>query len=79
MIRGVVRFIIILLFAAQIHAASVQIRVVTFNASLNRTTQDGLPADLSTTTNVQAQKVAEILQRVRPDVVLLNEIGRAHV
>ena len=73
MIRGVVRFIIILLFAAQIHAASVQIRVVTFNASLNRTTQDGLPADLSTTTNVQAQKVAEILQRVRPDVVLLNE------
>ena len=73
MIGGVLRFIVILLFAAQLRAASVQIRVATFNASLNRTTQDGLPADLATTTNGQAQKVAEILQRVRPDVVLLNE------
>ena len=62
MIRGVIRLFVILFFAAQLHAASLQIRVATFNASLNRTTQDGLPADLRTTTNVQAQKVAEILQ-----------------
>ena len=70
---AVFRFIVILLFATQLRAASLQIRVATFNASLNRDTVDLLPADLATTTNVQAKKVAEILQRVRPDVVLINE------
>lgn len=70
---GVFRFIVILTVSAQLHAASLQIRVATFNASLNRDTLDELPADLATTTNVQAKKVAEILQRVRPDVVLINE------
>ena len=70
---GVFRFIVILAVSAQLHAASLQIRVATFNASLNRDTVDQLPADLATTTNVQAKKVAEILQRVRPDVVLINE------
>ena len=50
-----------------------QIRVATYNASLNRPTNGQLASDLAVTTNAQAKKVAEILQRVRPDIVLINE------
>lgn len=49
------------------------IRFATFNASLNRTTEGQLITDLSTDTNEQAQNVAEIIQRVNPDIVLINE------
>jgi len=48
-------------------------RFATFNASLNRDRNGQLITDLSTTTNAQAQNVAEIIRRVNPDVVLLNE------
>ena len=54
-------------------AAPLQIRVATFNASLNRTSSGQLATDLNVTTNAQARRVAEILQRVRPDIVLINE------
>lgn len=54
-------------------AAPLQIRIATYNASLNRTTQGALASDLAVTTNAQARQVAEILQRVRPDIVLINE------
>jgi hypothetical protein len=49
------------------------VRFATFNASLNRNAAGQLVADLSTTTNVQAQNAAETIQRVRPDVLLINE------
>lgn len=49
------------------------VRFATFNASLNRFSAGGLIADLSTLTNAQAATVAEIIQRVRPDVLLINE------
>ena len=49
------------------------IRVATFNASLNRDHAGDLVRDLSTPDNVQAGNVAEIIQRVRPDVLLINE------
>jgi hypothetical protein len=49
------------------------VRFATFNASLNRTVEGELIADLSTPADVQAQTVAEIIQRVRPDVLLINE------
>jgi Endonuclease/Exonuclease/phosphatase family len=49
------------------------VRFATFNASLNRNAAGQLVADLSTTTNAQAAAVAEIIQRTRPDVVLVNE------
>lgn len=49
------------------------VRFATFNASLNRAAQGELIADLSTTTDIQAQAVAEIIQRTRPDVLLINE------
>ncbi|MCW2814339.1 MAG: endonuclease [Nocardioides sp.] len=49
------------------------VRFETFNASLNRATAGALVADLSTRTNAQAATVAEVIQRTRPDVLLLNE------
>ncbi len=49
------------------------VRFATFNASLNRFNAGDLVADLSTPDNPQAQAVAEIIQRARPDVLLINE------
>jgi hypothetical protein len=49
------------------------LRFATFNASLNRTRAGELVEDLSTPGNTQARNVAETIQRVDPDVVLINE------
>lgn len=49
------------------------VRFATFNASLNRAAAGQLLADLSTPGNEQARKVAEVIQRNRPDVLLINE------
>lgn len=49
------------------------VRFATFNASLNRFNAGDLMADLSTPNNAQAQTIAEIIQRTRPDVLLINE------
>lgn len=53
--------------------AAASLRVATFNASLNRDAAGQLLRDLGEGGNRQARQVAEILQRVRPDVVLINE------
>jgi hypothetical protein len=50
-----------------------RVRFATFNASLNRTAEGQLIVDLSTPDNFQAQNAAETIQRVRPDVLLINE------
>jgi hypothetical protein len=49
------------------------VRFATFNASLNRNFQGQLISDLSSSGNAQADAVAEIIQRIRPDVLLINE------
>jgi hypothetical protein len=49
------------------------VRFATFNASLNRNNAGELITHLSTPGNAQAQAVAEIIQRTRPDVLLINE------
>lgn len=49
------------------------IRFATFNASLNRNAAGQALTDLSSPGNAQADAVAEIIQRVRPDVLLINE------
>jgi Endonuclease/Exonuclease/phosphatase family len=49
------------------------VRFATFNASLNRNNLGQLVTDLSTPANTQAATVAEIIQRIRPDVLLINE------
>jgi hypothetical protein len=49
------------------------VRFATFNASLNRGAAGQLVTDLSTPDNAQAREVAEVIQRNRPDVLLINE------
>jgi hypothetical protein len=49
------------------------IRFATFNASLNRNAAGAALTDLSSPGNAQADAVAEIIQRIRPDVLLINE------
>ena len=49
------------------------VRFASFNVSLFRDSEGELIEDLSTPDNSQGQAVAEIIQRVNPDVLLLNE------
>lgn len=51
-----------------------KIRVATYNGSLHRKKAGDLVKDLIGQDNQQARKIAEIIQRVRPDVLLINEI-----
>ena len=50
------------------------VRFATYNVYLNRPEEGDLARELETTDSVQARKVAEIIQRASPDVILLNEI-----
>lgn len=50
-----------------------RVRIATFNASLNRDAPGKLLRDLERGDDPQIEKIARILQEVRPDVVLLNE------
>lgn len=50
-------------------------RIATFNCSLNRPAQGQLQRDLSTPDDRQARAVAEIIQRVNPDILLLPSKG----
>lgn len=61
------------LFAVVQPGKAQMIRTATFNCSLTRLKAGGLIEDLRGGQNPQGKAVAEILQRVRPDVVLLNE------
>ncbi|MBL8888489.1 MAG: endonuclease/exonuclease/phosphatase family protein [Planctomycetaceae bacterium] len=52
------------------------VRIASFNLALERREANGLQTELRTGESIQARKLAEIIQRVRPDVLLLNEIDR---
>jgi len=49
------------------------VRFATFNASLNRFSAGNLATELAAPGSAQPDTVAEIIQRVRPEVVLINE------
>ncbi len=49
------------------------VRFATYNTYLNRPAAGVLQSDLQTPDNAQARKVAEIIQRMAPDVLVLNE------
>jgi hypothetical protein len=66
-------FTVILLSVFSAVGAPLQIRVATYNASLNRSAYGQLAIDLNSPNNAQAKKVAEIIQRVAPDIILVNE------
>lgn len=54
-------------------AVTDHIRIATFNASLNRSADGALAEDLASGNDPQLQSVAEIIQRVNPDILLINE------
>ncbi|MET4636811.1 endonuclease/exonuclease/phosphatase family protein [Mycetocola sp. 2940] len=52
---------------------TIELRVATYNLSLNRASAGELEADLSSPGDQQARTVAEVIQRTNPDIILLNE------
>jgi hypothetical protein len=54
--------------------AQAELRYATFNASLNRGSAGALAAELSAPGSAQPDVIAEIIQRARPDVLLINEL-----
>ncbi len=52
---------------------SSQIRVASFNASMNRSSEGQLIANLSDGSDTQAQSIAEIIQKTDADIILINE------
>lgn len=66
-------FILCNLWLSVVAIASEPIRIATFNVALNRNKADGLIEDLRNANDPQILAVAEIIQRVRPHILLLNE------
>jgi hypothetical protein len=59
-------------------AHAVTLRIATYNASLSPSVASGagsLVSSLSTPNDPKAQRVAEIIQRVDPDILLINEFN----
>jgi hypothetical protein len=59
-------------------AAAMELRVATFNASLSPGVASGrgsLVSNLSTPNDRRGQRVAEIIQRIDPDILLINEFN----
>ncbi len=52
---------------------SATVRVATFNISFNRKKEGELKNELDKAETTKPKQIAEIIQRVRPDVILLNE------
>jgi hypothetical protein len=65
--------LLILLFTASSLVAGEQIRVATYNASLAQGFKGQLASILNNTTNLNVKRVAEIIQIIAPDILLINE------
>ncbi len=65
--------LVLSLVPATLAGSAGTVRFATFNASLNRNVAGQALTHLSVPGNAQADAVAEIIQRVRPDVLLINE------
>lgn len=50
------------------------IRIATYNVALNRKAAGALSEELASGNSKSAKSVAEVIQRVRPDVLLINEL-----
>jgi hypothetical protein len=66
--------LLLLLFEGICFAESATVRVATFNVSLYGERSGEVLSRLRSGNDSQARHLAEIIQRVRPDVLLLNEI-----
>ena len=49
------------------------LRIATFNVALSAQQPNGLKQRLRSTSDLQLQNIAAILQKIRPSIVLLNE------
>jgi len=65
--------IFLIIYSVATLATARDFRIATYNASLNRDTEGQLITDLTTQDNTQAKRVAEIIQRLAPDILLINE------
>ena len=59
--------------AALSAAAQTSLRVATYNINLSEAVDGGMLTTLSNPNNLRAKVSAEIIQRVNPDIILLNE------
>jgi 3-phytase len=73
MVFAILAFLVPTALAQDPKGKPTPVRFATFNASLNRFSAGQLIGDLSSPGNAQAAAVAEIIQRTRPDVLLINE------
>jgi endonuclease/exonuclease/phosphatase family metal-dependent hydrolase len=74
--RPIVFAVLVLMVVVRLATATFAadtIRVATYNTSLYRNTAGSLIRDLESGKNDQARRIAEVIQRVRPDIILLNE------
>ncbi len=71
MARGAVLLLLLLLAGG---CAGERVRFATFNAALSREAPGAMLAAAEAGDDLQMQKVAEIIQRTRPDVLLLQEV-----
>ncbi|MBE8168854.1 MAG: endonuclease/exonuclease/phosphatase family protein [Shewanella sp.] len=60
-------------FNESTEVTSTNVRFATYNASFDRRSANVLPAQMAKGKNQQIKNVAEVIQRTRPDVLLLNE------
>jgi 3-phytase len=63
----------IVAFVPAVNSAE-KVRIATFNVSLYEQNSGQIRARLKTGTDSQAQHIAEIIQRIHPDVLLVNEL-----
>jgi endonuclease/exonuclease/phosphatase family metal-dependent hydrolase len=73
MLRAINPFVLVFLGALSASASEDAIRVATYNTSLFRDSDGQLIRDLERGDNEQARRIAEVIQRVRPDILLANE------
>jgi endonuclease/exonuclease/phosphatase family metal-dependent hydrolase len=71
-----VPLVVVLMHRRSANAAVPVVRFATFNVAMNRPAAGNLLAELRAGTSVQAKAIAEIVQRVQPDVLLLCELDR---
>lgn len=60
-------------YSADLSKEADTVRFATFNVALNRSSEGALLAELESGESPNTERIAEIIQRVRPDVLLLNE------
>ena len=58
---------------AQSKNSSIQVRFATYNIAMNRKTEGALKDEIASGTSNQSKRIAEVIQRTRPDVLLLCE------